>query len=91
VDPLSLLVDVAYQDPEADVRGLLSHRSLAGLSIETTRRFFFQLAGHFLANSQNAAPLGIPGLREFQRAEGLTCLGLVQLLGTAGGSAGEPR
>jgi len=91
VDPLSLLVDVAYQDPEADVRGLLGHRSLAGLSIETTRRFFFQLAGHFLANSQNAAPLGIPGLREFQRAEALTCLGLAQLLGTAGGSAGEPR
>ena len=80
VDPLSLLVDVAYLDPDADVRELLTHRSLAQLPLETMRRFFFQLAGHFLANSQNPAPPGVPGLREFQHQEGLVCLRIVRAL-----------
>ena len=78
VDPLSLLVDVAYLDPEADVRALLAHPVLAGLVPDTIRRFFFQLAGHFLAKSELPEPPGIPGLRAFQREEGVTCLRLVR-------------
>lgn len=80
VDPLTIVLNVAYFAPDDDASGWFQHDVFAGVSPEVLARFLFHVAGMFLANSKKPTPPGIPGLRAFQRDQGVASLRLARAL-----------
>lgn len=75
LDALTLLFNIRYYDPAADVEELLSHPAFEEMAREDADRVLVGLAGHFLFVSQEPAVPGIPSLREFQFDQAVTILG----------------
>lgn len=76
IDALTLLFNVRYLDPEADVEGVIaSHPVFEGMDSRDADSVLVGLAGHFLAVSQEAAAPGIPTLRSFQFDQAVAILG----------------
>lgn len=80
VDPLTIVLNVAYFAPNDDASGWFQHDVFADVSPEILARFLFHVAGMFLANSEKPTPPGIPGLRAFQREQGVASLRLARAL-----------
>lgn len=75
-DALTLLINVRYYDPAADVEALIaSHPVFAGMSQDAATRALAGFAGFFVDASTRPPSPGIPTLREFQRDQGIATLG----------------
>lgn len=75
VDALTLLFNVRYFDPSADVEAVIaSHAVFAGVRSADADAVLAGLAGHFLHVSQQPAVPGIPTLRAFQYDQAVAIL-----------------
>ena len=74
-DALSLLINVRYYDPDADVEGLISrHPVFAGMPAAAATDVLTGFAGMFLGSSLRPAPPNMPTLRGFQRDQAVVTL-----------------
>lgn len=79
LDALTLLFNVRYLDPEADVEAVVAeHPVFAGMPALDADRVLIGIAGHFLAVSQEPDVPGIPTLRAFQYDQAVAILGWLQ-------------
>ena len=78
-DALSLLINVRYYEPEADVEGLIArHPVFDGMPAEAATNVLAGFAGMFLSSSLQPDPPRMPTLRTFQRDQAIVTLELVR-------------
>jgi aminoglycoside phosphotransferase (APT) family kinase protein len=78
-DALSLLINVRYFDPAADVDGLIArHPVFDGMPAQAATNVLAGFAGMFLASSLRPDPPRMPTLRRFQRDQAVVTLELVR-------------
>lgn len=80
IDPVQLLFNAAYFDPDFDPLPWIGDPSFGGASTQILSRFLLMLAGHFLMRGTLPEPPAVPGLRRFQSDQGHACLRLVRRL-----------
>lgn len=89
-DALSLLINVRYYDPAADVESLISrHPVFAGMPPDAATRVLAGLAGMFLASSLRPPADGMPTLRGFQRDQAVVALHWIRERWPAAGVQGD--
>jgi len=74
LDALTLLFNVRYYDPAADLDAPLAHPVFAEMTRQNADRVLVGLAGHFLFESQEPPVPGIRSLRGFQFDQAVTIL-----------------
>ena len=78
-DALSLLINVRYYDPEADIESLIArHAVFAGMPADAATRVLAGFGGIFLASSLRPEPPRMPTLRTFQRDQAIVTLDWVR-------------
>lgn len=87
-DPVCLLVNVALNDPAADVDGLV-RRWLPDVPDAHVDAVLAGLAGYFVDVARRPDPPGLPTVRAFQRAQGVVVLGWLRRRWAAPGEPGR--
>jgi hypothetical protein len=78
-DALSLLINVRYYDPGADIESLIAaHPVFDGMPADAATRVLAGFAGLFLGSSLRPAPPRMPTLRPFQRDQAVVTLDWVR-------------
>ena len=78
-DALSLLINVRYYDPDADIEGIVSrHPVFRGMAADAATRVLAAFAGLFLGSSLRPDPPSMPTLRRFQRDQAVVTLDWVR-------------
>lgn len=74
-DALTLLINVRYYDPAADVEAVIAgHPAFHGMPADAATRVLAAIAGMFLSSSLRPVPHGMPTLRDFQRDQAIVTL-----------------
>jgi hypothetical protein len=74
-DALSLLINVRYYDPDADIERLIGrHAIFDGMPRDAATRVLAGVAGMFLGSSLRPVPPRMPTLRTFQRDQAIVTL-----------------
>lgn len=77
-DALTLLINVLYYDPSADVEALLTGEVFAGMSRDAATNVLAALGGMFLEAALRPEPPRMPTLRTFQRDQAIVTLDWVR-------------
>jgi hypothetical protein len=78
-DALSLLINVRYYDPDADIESLIAaHPVFDGMPADAATRVLAGFAGLFLGSSLRPSPPRMPTLRPFQRDQAVVTLDWVR-------------
>lgn len=78
-DALSLLINVRFYDPHADIEDLVSrHPVFHGMAADAATRVLAGFAGLFLGSSLRPDPPRMPTLRRFQRDQAIVTLDWVR-------------
>ena len=78
-DALTLLVNVRYYDPHADVEGMIAgHAVFDGMPADAATHVLAAFAGMFLESSLRPDPPRMPTLRRFQRDQAVVTLDWVR-------------